>query len=90
MGQTLGSCFGCVSELKKKLTTRFEEVTKIKHVIEETKSDNTGELTKKGTFFVLLHIRGFIWNRGQTILLYAIECDTLSFSLAVKIPDFGH
>ena len=50
---------------------------------------NTGKLTKKDTFFVLLHIRGFIWNRGQTILLYAIECDTLSFSLAVKIPDFG-
>ena len=52
--------------------------------------EETQENWQKSTFFVLLHIRGFIWNRGQTILLYAIECDTLSFSLAVKIPDFGH
>ena len=42
-------------------------MTKIKR---DWKNQIWRKLTKKMTCFVLLHIRGFIWNRGQTILLY--------------------
>ena len=89
------NCFGCVSdyfrawkEVNNKIW-RGDKNQTCDWSLKEPNLTNTGELTEN-TFFVLLHIRGFIWNRGQTILLYAIECDTLSFSLAVKIPDFGH